>query len=85
MHDQEWSKNDRPTEPSGKGISPSLIVTIIAAALAVTFILQNRADATIKGLFWTTSTPMWVVIIVSMILGAVLGWLAPRLLGRRDT
>ena len=63
MHDQEWSKNDGPAESGSKGISPSLIAAIVAAALAVTFVLQNRTDATVKGLFWTINTSMWVVII----------------------
>jgi uncharacterized integral membrane protein len=84
MHDQEWSKNDGAAASESRGISPSLIIAIVAGALAVTFILQNGTDARVRGLFWTINTPMWVVIVTSMILGAILGWFAPKLMRRRD-
>ena len=84
MHDQEWSKNDRTADGGSSTVSPKLIGWIVVAALGVTFILQNRADAKVKGIFWTIDTSMWVIIVISMVLGGLLVWLGPKLLRRRD-
>ena len=72
----DWKANDRRSEaPQGDKtrISPSLIIGIVVAVLVVVFIVQNAKDSQVKFLFWDGTVSLWVVIVVSLILGA-----APR-------
>lgn len=50
-----------------------LIVVLIVALLAVA--LDNRDDVTFGYVFGDTSAPVWVLVVVSAIGGAIVGWL----------
>lgn len=85
MHDQEWSnREERGVEESSTNISPAMIAWGVAAALAIAFILQNQSDTTVKLLFWSFDTNVWVAIVIAMVLGALLGWLGVKMLRRRQ-
>ncbi|MFV0308323.1 MAG: lipopolysaccharide assembly LapA domain-containing protein [Desertimonas sp.] len=85
MQDQDWKdRDDRPVAEDGSsGISPTLIGLVVAAIVAVIFIVQNREDTSIDLLFWTFDTAVWVAIVIALILGALLGWLGQRIVRRR--
>jgi uncharacterized integral membrane protein len=62
------------------------LVTVIGAALVaialIAFIGQNRADTEVSWLFLDGTWPLWLVIVIAAVLGAilseVLGWLIRR-------
>ena len=49
-----------------------LIVAIIIAIVAAVFIFQNTEDTNVEFLFLSGRAPLYVVIIISMVLGALL-------------
>ncbi len=71
----DWKENDRRNEsPEGDKtkISPALIIGIVVAILIVIFIVQNSKESRVKLLFWDGTMSLWVVIVISLVLGAVL-------------
>lgn len=75
----EENVTDEPKESTG-------IATVVSAALVATaliaFIVQNRSDTEVSWLFIDGTWPLWVVIVVAAVAGAVLsevvGWLLRR-------
>lgn len=60
-------------EESGSRQSAGLVVAgIIIIAVAI-FIAQNAEDVPIKFLFFEGSVPLWLIIVVTLVLGAILG------------
>lgn len=55
---------------------------IAAAILLILFIALNAQTVTVDFLFATAETPLVVALVISGVLGALIGWLAPRV--RRD-
>lgn len=51
-----------------------LIMSGIAAVVILIFIVQNTESAKVKFLFWNVEWGVWFVILVSMVLGAIMGW-----------
>ena len=72
--------DDQPAKRSG-GQVRLLIVGLLVAGLAA-FIVQNTDSTPVTWLVFEESAPLWVVIIVSAVAGAVLseaaGWLMRR-------
>ncbi len=55
--------------------------TYAAAAvgiLALIFVLQNSQDVEVDFIFATTTTPLFFVLLIAIALGALIGWLLPR-------
>ena len=61
-------------EYKDEGTSFGLIVSGIVGVLALIFIFQNSEQQDVNFLFFSATVPLSVVIIISMMLGAVLGW-----------
>lgn len=63
-----------------------LYVVCAAALLALVFVLQNREETSVTFLFAETELPLFFALLIAMALGAVIGWLAPRVIrgARRD-
>jgi uncharacterized integral membrane protein len=82
----DWKANERPNE-SPKGdktrVSPSLIIGLVVAVLVVVFIVQNAKDSQVKFLFWDGTISLWIVIVVSLILGALLDRIVTWYMHRR--
>jgi uncharacterized integral membrane protein len=78
------NQSPAPAQPSGRRVSPSLLALVVVVAVAVVFILQNRERVPIDFLFFELKSRTWTAIGVSMVLGAILGQLVPRVWkGRR--
>ncbi|HEX6844782.1 MAG TPA: LapA family protein [Actinomycetota bacterium] len=73
---EEWTRAKEG--PSGK-----LIGAGIAAILLLIFVLQNTNDADIDFLFWDGEVSLWVLIVVSAVLGFAIGWFLGRGSGKR--
>jgi uncharacterized integral membrane protein len=72
-------------EPAGAGqrdYVPRLVVALLALVAAVIFVAQNSTHVETKFLFFDFTARLWVVILVSILLGAGLGQ-AVGLLRRR--
>ena len=55
-----------------------LIMFIILAVLTVFFIVQNRKDVTVEFLFWEIVLRKYLLLIITLIVGIVLGWLGKK-------
>jgi len=60
-----------------------LIIAIVVIAVAGIFIFQNTDDTNVEFLFLSGRAPLYVVIVISMILGALLGWIGSAIRRRR--
>ncbi len=60
-----------------------LIIAVIVIAVAGIFIFQNTDETDVEFLFLSGRAPLYVVIVVSMILGALLGWIGLAIRRRR--
>ena len=50
----------------------------VAVLLVVIFIAQNSQEVKVKFLFVNTTTPLIFALVISALLGALIGWLGPR-------
>jgi uncharacterized integral membrane protein len=75
------STPERP--PKGRDLTSKTVAAIAVAILLIAFGLSNRDDVPIDWLVGTTDTPLIVVIVVSAVLGALIGGLAVRRGSRR--
>jgi uncharacterized integral membrane protein len=87
----DWKANERRSEaPEGDKtkISPALIISLIIAVLAVIFIIQNARDAQVKFLFWDGTLSLWIVLLLTLIVGVLLDrvvtWALRRRRARQD-
>lgn len=60
------------------GVSVKLIINIIIAVLLIAFMIDNRQMIDINLFVGTISTPIFMVILVSVILGWIMKWLVPK-------
>jgi uncharacterized integral membrane protein len=60
-----------------------LWAVIVALVLLVIFVAMNSQEVTVDFLFAETTTPLIFALLIAGVLGAVIGWLAPRV-RRRD-
>ena len=67
----------------GKGFPPWLIGVIVVGLVSVLFISQNRQRVKIDFILWDRYARTWVVIVISMALGALLAELVRLGLKRR--
>ena len=58
----------------GVRLSGGAIAAISGAALLVVFMVQNTEDVTVEFLFWDFKWPLWLVVLLSATLGALI-WL----------
>lgn len=72
-----WKGLDDDTVSSARktdrDVKPRLIIAGIALLLAVVFVVQNGNKVKMDFLFFSGSQPLWLVIVLSMVLGALLG------------
>ena len=67
----EPAQYDAGAQGQGRRLGGGAIASIGGAALLLAFVLQNRQDVSIDFLFWTFTWPLWLLTIVSAVLGAV--------------
>lgn len=72
---------DREYEEQGSSVG--LIIAGIVAVAVLIFVLQNSEDTTMEFLFFSANVPLSFVIVVSLILGAILGWIFAFMRRRR--
>ena len=79
----------REASRTGRKLSvrPSVIVAALVAAALIIFVVQNSSRVPVNWLFVQVDGPLWAVIIVAAVAGAVLsqvlGWVVARSRRRR--
>ncbi|GMR03158.1 MAG: hypothetical protein BMS9Abin20_1527 [Acidimicrobiia bacterium] len=81
MNDENDEYLDEPVASNRRIVG--LIVTVVVIAVAGIFIFQNTDDTSVEFLFLSGRAPLYLVIVVSMILGALLGWIGSAIRRRR--
>jgi uncharacterized integral membrane protein len=69
--------------PKERDLKSKTIAAVAVAILLIAFGLSNRNDVAINWLVGTTDTPLIIVVVVSAVLGAILGGAAVRGRSRR--
>ena len=69
------------SEADGRGLGGGAIASIVGLAGLVIFMVQNTQHAQIKFLWWKGSWPVWLLVLVSAVLGALV-WLGLGVLRR---
>ena len=64
-------RSDAGDAESRLGLSGGAIASISGLALLVIFIVQNTDDVKLDFLFWSFTWPIWLLTIVSALLGAL--------------
>jgi len=67
----EQAQDDTGAQGQGRRIGAGAIASIGGVGLLLAFVLQNTQDVSIDFLFWTFTWPLWLLTIVSALLGAI--------------
>jgi uncharacterized integral membrane protein len=73
-----------PEAPRKEGPQWKRWVAGIALVLLVVLIVQNSQKVEVNFLFAETQTPLVFALLIAGVLGALVGWLAPRVRRRRS-
>ena len=74
-----------PGEQGGRRTNWKGWALLVALVLLLIFIIQNSQEVEIKFLiFGTINTALIFALVISALLGALIGWLAPRVRRRDD-
>jgi len=77
---------ERGGDGGGRQVSAGLVGGGVVAAALVAFVVQNTDDVPVNWLFFESDAPLWLVILIAAVAGAVLsevgGWFLRR--ARRD-
>ena len=79
----------RGTKPAGRRLSirPGVVLALAVTAALIVFVVQNNQDVPVTWWFVEVNGPLWAVIIVAAVAGAllaeVLGWVVGRRRRRR--
>jgi uncharacterized integral membrane protein len=65
--------HDEPREAARRRLDARLVVAAVAAVCAVIFVVQNSDRIRLRFLFIDVTTRLWVGLVVSLLLGALLG------------
>ena len=66
---------------SSARLSGGVLATLAGGGLLVVFMVQNRDDVTLTFLFWSFTVPLWLLILVTAVLGSVV-WIGFGILRR---
>lgn len=74
------SSADRPASVTvgGREMRIRTIAFLILGVLAIWFIAANTASVQIRLWIPTVTLPLWLVLLVTLLVGAALGWLLAR-------
>ena len=73
----------RDQEPSNAGLYVKLGIVAVVAILLLLYIFQNVTRVPFNFLFWSFEWPLWLIILVSLVIGFLVGMLVNTLLVRR--
>jgi lipopolysaccharide assembly protein A len=68
----------RGTDVGRRRISPRLVIALVVMTLVAIFIAQNRDTVRIQLFTVTLTSPMWLILVIMIVLGVLLGFLVGR-------
>jgi uncharacterized integral membrane protein len=74
----------RSSERRSPAQTARIVVGVVLLAAAVAVIVDNRRDTRIGYVFGDVTAPLILVLIVTAVVGAAIGWLLLHRPGRRD-
>ena len=84
---EEAKPSDTTSDGRKWSIRPGVVVAVLVAVALIFFVVQNGAEVEFAWLFFDMTGPLWVVIVVAAVAGAVfsegLGWVRRRARRRR--
>jgi lipopolysaccharide assembly protein A len=69
---------ERSPNADGKGLDPKLIVGAVLVVLLLVFVFQNRDEYPITFLFFEFTSPLWMMLGITALVGALIGYLGGR-------
>jgi uncharacterized integral membrane protein len=81
--DDDASELARGKAGPGKGFPPWLIAVIVVGIVSLVFIMQNRTRVKVHFIVFDRQARTWVVILISMALGALLAEVVRLAIKRR--
>ena len=75
----------RGVKPAGRkwSIRPGVVLALLVAAALIVFVVQNGSEVPVKWWFVEVDGPLWAVIIVAAVAGALLSEVVGWVVGRR--
>jgi uncharacterized integral membrane protein len=58
-------------EGQGRRVGGGVIASLTGVGLLLVFMIQNRQDVTLDFLFWSFTWPLWLLTLVTALIGAV--------------
>jgi len=80
--DQHPGVRSQPRRPPGQ--TARIVVGVVLLAAAVAVVVDNRRDIRIGYVFGDVTAPLILVLVVTAVVGAAIGWLLLHRPGRRD-
>lgn len=74
---------DHDHQPRGNDRNWKLWTGVVALIVLVVFVVQNSQEVEVDFLFTTTTTPLIFALVFAGALGALVGWLLPRVMRGR--
>jgi uncharacterized integral membrane protein len=71
MVQQSGTDSTSPAVRGGLRLGAGAIASLIGLAALVIFMIQNTEDVTVKFLFWKFTWPVWLLILVAALIGAL--------------
>jgi uncharacterized integral membrane protein len=68
---QESPSGSTSTSAQGRGLSGGAIASLTGVGLLAAFMIQNTEKVRLDFLFWSFTWPLWLLTIVSALLGAL--------------
>lgn len=82
MAEEQVPQSQTPKPPK-RSVSPEIIVAAVLAVILLIFIVQNDTDVKVSWVVFSRRAAVWTVILVSAVLGYVIGQLVEFGLKRR--
>ena len=76
MSEKRQDPIDRAQGSEGRGWRFYMIAALVA--LALIFVIQNTEKTNVSFLFAETEMPLFFALLIALALGALIGWLTPR-------
>jgi uncharacterized integral membrane protein len=78
-----YGQTPAPEPPARRTVSPRLVVGLVLVVISVIFIVENTQKVKVRFLVPRVSAPLWLALVVTFLLGALVGWLWSRRAHRR--
>ena len=74
MNDSTPETTSSPgSEKRGRRVSPKALVAVVVLVLVVVVAFQNTDSQTVDVFFWDVSSPTWLLLLVMLVAGALIG------------